>query len=81
MDNHPRQCCLSSAANDHENENVVIVSHGFTIRILLMHYFNLTVDQFHQLKNPENCEALILERDENHIISFKAKFLPNIEDY
>lgn len=43
-------------------ENVVIVTHGFTMRVLLMRWLHYTVDQFHGMKNSKNlqtCELLL----------------------
>jgi broad specificity phosphatase PhoE len=42
-------------------ENFVIVSHGITIRLLLMRYFKWTVDEFHLLWNFENCQMAVLQ--------------------
>lgn len=36
-------------------ENVLIVSHAFTMRVLLMRWLHYTVDEFHLLKKPANC--------------------------
>lgn len=36
-------------------EDVVIVTHGYTLRVLLMRWFHWTVEGFHKLKNPPNC--------------------------
>lgn len=44
-------------------ENVAIISHGFTIRILLMRWFHWTVEQFEDLRNPKNCQIIRLELD------------------
>lgn len=44
-------------------DNFIIVSHGITIRLFLMRYFKWTVETFHDLWNPDNCEHVILERE------------------
>jgi broad specificity phosphatase PhoE len=36
--------------------NVLIVTHGFTLRVLLMRWFHWTPEHFHRLKNPHNCQ-------------------------
>lgn len=41
--------------------NLVIVSHGLTLRVFLMKWFKWTVDQFERLNNPGNCEYRIME--------------------
>lgn len=46
-------------------ENFVIISHGITARMLLMRYFKWTVDEYHLLFNPDNCEILCLELQED----------------
>ncbi|KAH7654296.1 Histidine phosphatase superfamily clade-1 protein [Dioscorea alata] len=41
--------------------NLVIVSHGLTIRVFLMKWFKWTVDQFERLNNPGNCEFRVMQ--------------------
>ncbi|KAH7293977.1 hypothetical protein KP509_28G050800 [Ceratopteris richardii] len=41
--------------------NLVIVSHGITMRIFLMRWFKWTVEQFEQLNNPKNCEIQVMQ--------------------
>lgn len=43
-------------------ENMIVVSHGITIRLFLMLFFKWTVAEFHLLWNLENCQMVILER-------------------
>jgi len=58
-------------------ENFVIVSHGITIRLLLMRYFKWTVDEFHQLWNPENCQMAVLQLQSNGKYSLREPLLRN----
>ena len=44
-------------------ENIVLLCHGFFMRLFIMRYFHLTVDDFEKMHNPANCEMWILERD------------------
>ncbi|KAL7575971.1 hypothetical protein ACA910_000760 [Epithemia clementina (nom. ined.)] len=44
----------------HPSRNFVLVTHGISIRVLLARYFRYTVDQFHLLSNPRNCEMIVL---------------------
>ena len=44
-------------------ENVLIVTHGVTLRILLMRILNWRVEEFEDVYNPENCELFILEQN------------------
>jgi broad specificity phosphatase PhoE len=41
-------------------ENALIVSHGLTIRLLLMRWLHWSVEKFEKLKNPFNCEHFTL---------------------
>eukprot|EP00727_Mastigamoeba_balamuthi_P006694 m51a1_g2645 hypothetical protein (251) ;mRNA; r:607780-608835 len=45
-------------------KNLVIVTHGITMRLFLMRYFHWTVETFHDLWNPENCALVLLNRAE-----------------
>jgi broad specificity phosphatase PhoE len=46
-------------------ENVLIVGHGMTNRVIMMRLLNLTVEQFEMLANPKNAEYAVLSLDEN----------------
>jgi len=59
-------------------ENVIVVSHGLTIRLFLMKWFHWTVEQFELLANPHNCEIFILEKGE--ISKYKLKVPPRKYD-
>ncbi|XP_047983234.1 phosphoglycerate mutase-like protein AT74H [Salvia hispanica] len=49
-------------SNKFSNEmNLIVVSHGLTILLFLMKWFNWTVNQFEELANPANCEYRVLE--------------------
>ncbi|KAI5054839.1 hypothetical protein GOP47_0029984 [Adiantum capillus-veneris] len=41
--------------------NLVIISHGLTMRIFLMRWFKWTVEQFELLNNPKNCEIRVMQ--------------------
>ena len=41
-------------------KNVVIVSHGLTMRVFLMKFLKLSVEEYTQMKNPENCTVLTI---------------------
>lgn len=45
-------------------KNVVIVSHGMTMRVFLMRWFHLSVEEFELIKNPPNCGMYILKFEE-----------------
>ncbi|GER51191.1 phosphoglycerate/bisphosphoglycerate mutasefamily protein [Striga asiatica] len=48
-----------------EELNLVVVSHGLTILLFLMKWFNWTVNEFEALANPSNCECRVLELGHN----------------
>jgi broad specificity phosphatase PhoE len=52
-------------------ENVVIVGHGMTNRVLLMRWFHWTVEHFEILRNPKNCEyyTLVLQPNDKYALS------------
>ena len=41
--------------------NIVMVTHGLTMRVFLMRWFRWTVAQFEGLSNPSNCEVRVME--------------------
>jgi broad specificity phosphatase PhoE len=43
-------------------ENVLIVSHGLTMRLFLMRWFHWSVEEFESLHNPKNCQIIIMEK-------------------
>jgi broad specificity phosphatase PhoE len=43
-------------------ENVLIVSHGLTMRLFLMRWFHWSVEEFENLHNPKNCQIVIMEK-------------------
>lgn len=44
-------------------ENVLIVTHGMTIRLFLMRWFHWSVEEFELLRNPSNCQIVIMQKD------------------
>ena len=45
-------------------DNAVIITHGMTIRLFLMRWFHWTVEEFEEHGNPNNCQIVVLERNE-----------------
>jgi len=45
-----------------ENMNILIVTHGLTLRLLLMRYFQLSVEEFEQSYNSQNARLVIMDR-------------------
>ncbi len=52
----------SSTAKDWQKDNILIVTHGLTLRLLLMRYYQWSVRSFERTHNPGNAELIILER-------------------
>lgn len=45
-------------------ENCLIVTHGMTLRLFLMRWFHWSVEEFENLRNPSNCQVVVMERGE-----------------
>lgn len=56
---------LGSLFRDFENpvfpENCVLVTHGLTMRLFILRYYHLTVEDFESMLAPKNCQPIILE--------------------
>lgn len=47
--------------------NCVLVTHGLTIRLFIMRFFHLTVEEFELMIAPKNCDLVVLElQDDGH---------------
>ncbi len=62
-------------------ENIIIVTHGMTLRMFLMRWFHWTVEEFETLRNPRNCEIVQMDLDPStnkyHLVSvLKRRKLP-----
>lgn len=44
-------------------ENALIVSHGAAIRVFLMRWYRLKVEEFLDLRNPKNCQLIVMEQN------------------
>jgi len=50
-------------------ENVLIVSHGMTLRLFLMRWFHWSVEEFEMLHNPKNGQVIIMEKQsDDHFV-------------
>ncbi len=56
--------------------NCLIVTHGMTLRVFLMRFFHLSVEEFERLRNPKNCQMVVLER-----AGEKYKLVNGLEEY
>jgi broad specificity phosphatase PhoE len=52
-------------------DNVLIVTHGMTLRIFLMRWFHWSVEYFERVCNPKNGEVFVMERqaDDSYLLS------------
>ena len=50
---------------DMNNVNVLCVTHGLTLRLFVMRYFQLSVEEFEETKNPFNCHLIVMDRRHN----------------
>ncbi len=48
-------------------QNALIVTHGFAMRLFLMRWFHWSVEEFENLRNPRNCQFVVIElQPDNH---------------
>ena len=60
-----------------DDQNVIMVTHGLTLRLFLMRWFQYTVEDFEDSLNPPNCGMVVLEREED---SYGTQFFVLSED-
>jgi broad specificity phosphatase PhoE len=55
--------------------DVVIVTHGMTMRLFLMRFFHASVEEFELWSNPKNCGYFLLEKglDDKYVLRNKLK--------
>jgi len=44
-------------------ENVLIVTHGMTLRLFLMRWFHWSVEKLESLRNPKNCQIVVMQKE------------------
>ena len=58
---------LGSLHRDFEDEgypqNCVLITHSLAIRLFIMRWFHLTVEEFEEMRSPQNGDLIILEYD------------------
>lgn len=47
-------------------ETAIIVTHGMTLRVFLMRFLHLSVEEFEMLHNPDNCGIVALSLNKNN---------------
>jgi len=62
-------------------DNVLVVTHGLTIRLLLMQLFKWSPDTFETMYNPANCEFFVLKKKMNMHLADQSRSLPYELDY
>jgi len=72
---------LETLHRDFEKEtnpnNCIIVTHGMTLRVILMRWFHMTVEDFELLRNPKNAKFVVMELQPNG----KYKLITEMEKY
>jgi broad specificity phosphatase PhoE len=50
--------------------NVLIVTHGMTLRLFLMRWFHWSVEEFENLRNPRHCQIVVLQKgaDDRYVL-------------
>ena len=56
-------------------QNTLIVTHGLTLRLFLMRWFHWSVEEFENLRNPRNCQIVVMEKKS----SGKYELISNLE--
>ena len=46
-------------------QNTLIITHGLTLRLFLMRWFHWTVEEFENLRNPLNCQVVVMQKNAN----------------
>src|SRR5687767_4142519 len=44
-------------------QNTLIITHGLTLRLFLMRWFHWTVEEFENLRNPRNCQIVVMQKN------------------
>lgn len=44
-------------------QNALIITHGMTLRLFLMRWFHWTVEEFESLRNPRNCQIVVMQKE------------------
>uniref|UniRef100_A0A7S0SR39 Phosphoglycerate mutase (2,3-diphosphoglycerate-dependent) n=1 Tax=Chromulina nebulosa TaxID=96789 RepID=A0A7S0SR39_9STRA len=51
-----------STRSNHEDNNIIIVTHGLTLRLFLMRWFQFSVSEFENTRNPNNGDIIVMNR-------------------
>src|SRR5215217_4221328 len=58
-------------------ENMLIVTHGITLRLFLMRWFHWSVEEFESLQNPLNCQIVIMQIGSNGRYNLVSELVRN----
>ena len=61
-------------------QNTLIVSHGITMRLFLMRWYHWSVEEFEDLRNPKNCQIVVMQRDEMNRYQLMSKLAKRSEE-
>ncbi|NQU29736.1 MAG: histidine phosphatase family protein, partial [Anaerolineae bacterium] len=59
-------------------ENALIVTHGMTLRLFLMRWYHWTVEEFENIRNPKNCQIIVMEKQDDDKYELKAELKTRI---
>jgi hypothetical protein len=62
-------------------QNLVIVTHGLTMRLFCMRWFHWSVEYFESLENPENGGHVVLSRQPDLKYQLETPFVQWNRDY
>jgi len=54
-------------------DNALIVTHGMTLRLFLMRWYHWTVEEFENIRNPKNCQIVVMEKQGDDKYEIQAK--------
>jgi broad specificity phosphatase PhoE len=54
-------------------ENVVIVTHGMTLRLFLMRWFHWSPEEFENVRNPYNAQHFVLRKQKDDIYKLETE--------
>ena len=56
-------------------QNALIITPGLTLRLILMRWFHWTVEEFQNLRNPRNCQVVVMQKkaDDRYELLTKLK--------
>ena len=53
---------MHGRGDDMDDANIVVCTHGLSLRLLLMRWFQISVDEFERTLNPRNASLTVMER-------------------